>query len=255
MSGILSVGASGLAAAYAALQTTGHNIANVSTPGFKRQQTVQTAAVPQFGGAGFIGNGVNVTTIERSYSELATSEVNRAQSSASEADTQAAYLKRLDALMGDTTNGVGVAVDAFFNSLQAASAQPSSTSLRTALLGQANNLATRFSETVDGINQLKDTSANDLALTLKDINQLGKQVAVLNGRISLGLASGQTPNDLMDQRDQLIQNISQDIGVTTIKQSDGSINVLVANGDPLVVGDRSSSLASAADPIDHIPLA
>jgi len=250
MSGILSIGASGLAAAYTALQTTGHNIANVSTPGFKRQQTIQTAAVPQFGGSGFIGNGVNVTTITRTYSELATREVNRAETRAGEADTQAAYLKRLDNLMGDATTGVGAAVDSFFNSIQAMSAQPSSTGLRAAFLNSAGNLATRFSETVDGINVLKDGARSELSLSLKNVNDLGQQVATLNARISLGLASGQTPNDLMDQRDSLIRSIAGEIGVTAIKQDDGSLNLLVGNGQPLVIGDRVSSLAAATDPYD-----
>jgi len=254
-SGILSVGASGLAAAYTALQTTGHNIANVSTPGYKRQSVVQTAALPQFAGAGFIGSGVAVSTISRAFSDLATREVNRATSRASEADTQAAYLKRLDSVMGDADTGVGAAVDSLFNSMQSMSAQPSSTGQRAAFLNEVRNLATRFSDTINSINVLKNTSIRDLTESLNNINQLGKQVATLNSRISLALASGQTPNDLMDQRDTMIQGIANEIGVTVIAQDDGALNVLVGNGQPLVVGDRVSTLAAATDPNDPSKIA
>jgi len=249
-SGILSVGASGLTAAYTALQTTGHNIANVSTPGYKRQSVVQTAAEPQFAGAGFMGNGVTVSTISRAFSELATREVNRATSRASEAETQAAYLKRLDSLMGNADTGIGAAIDNLFNSAQSMSAQPSSTGQRQAFLNDARNLATSFSETVDSINLLKDTSVRDLTQSLKNVNELGKQVASLNSRITLALASGQKPNDLMDQRDNMIQGIANEISVTLTPQGDGALNVLVGNGQPLVVGDRFSTLAATTDPND-----
>ena len=245
-SGILSIGASALTAAYAALQTTGHNIANVSTPGYHRQQTEQASTY----GAGYVGNGVSASVITRAYSELATAEAARAESRASEATTQAAYIRRLDSLFGDATTGVGAAVDSFFNSMQALSAQPSSTGQRTAFLNEARNLATRFSETVDGINQLKDTATRDLSLSLNNINDMGRQVASLNAQISLALASHQAPNDLMDQRDFLIRGIASEISVTTVVQSDGAINVLVGNGQPLVVGDRVSSLAAGIDPGD-----
>lgn len=244
--GLSAIGASALTAAYAGLQTTGHNIANVSTPGYKRQQTGQTSTF----GAGFVGNGVSVTTITRAFSELATGEANRAESRASEAGTQAAYMKRLDNLMGDATTGVGVAIDSFFNSIQALSAQPSSTGQRAAFLNEARNLAQRFSETVGEIGILKETATRDLSLSLNNINDMGRQVASLNSNIVLAVASGRAPNDLMDQRDNLIRRIAGEVSVTTIEQGDGAINVLVGNGQPLVVGDRVSTLSGAVDPAD-----
>jgi flagellar hook-associated protein 1 len=245
-SGILSIGASGMTAAYTALQTTGHNIANVSTPGYKRQQTVQTSTY----GAGYAGSGVSISTVTRVYSELATGEANRAESRASEASTQSTYMGRLDNLLGDSTSGVGAAVDSFFNSLQALSAQPSSAAQRTAFLDETRNLAARFTEAVDGINQLKDTATRDISLSLNNINDMGRQVATLNSAISLALASGMAPNDLMNQRDNLVRNIASEIGVTTIDQSDGTVNLLVGNGQPLVVGDRVSTMAVGMDPAD-----
>lgn len=254
-SGILSIGTSGLTAAYAALQTTGHNIANVSTPGYKRQEVVQTSMVPQFAGSGFIGKGVEVTTITRAYSELATLEVNRTESRASEASAQSTYLQRLDSLLGDSGTGIGVAVDTLFNSMQAMSTQPSSTAQRAAFLGEARNLATRFAETADGINVLKDTATRDLTLSLKSINELGRQVASLNSRIALAVASGQTPNDLMDQRDSMIHSIAAEISVGVTRQDDGALNVTIGNGQPFVVGERMNALAISTDPNDPGKLA
>ena len=245
-SGILSIGASGLTAAYTALQTTGHNIANVSTPGYKRQETQQMATF----GAGFSGNGVSVSTVTRAYSELATTEANRAESRATEATARSTYLGRLDNLLGDSTSGIGAAMDTFFNSLQNMTTQPSSTAARAAFLSDASNLAARFSDTINGINILKDTAARDMSMSLKNINDMGKQVAALNGRISLAQASGMAPNDLMDQRDYLIRQIAGEISVTVVDQGDGALNLLVGNGQPLVVGDRVATLAGGNDPAD-----
>ena len=253
--GLIGVGTSALSAAYTGLQTTGHNIANVSTPGYKRQQAVQAASLPQFSGSGYTGKGVTVSSIVRAYDELATREVNRAEARAGEATTAAAYMKRLDRLLGDTTTGIGAAVDNLFNNLQAMSAQPSSVGQRAVFLDQARNLAARFSETSESINILKDTAARDLSLSVAHVNELGRQVGSINARIALALSSGQTPNDLMDQRDSLIRGIGGEMGVTTVAQEDGSLNVLVGNGQPLVVGTRVTVLTAGSDPNDSAKVA
>jgi flagellar hook-associated protein 1 len=173
-SGLFSIGTSGLTAAYTALQTTGHNIANVSTPGYKRQETVQTPLVPQFSGAGFVGKGVSVTDIRRTYDELVSRDATTAESHAAEASTQSAYMGRLDSLMGDTTTGVGVSVDNFFNSMQALSARPSDTVARATFLDQAGTLAARFSDTADGIGSLKNSAANDITQAVASVNDFAR---------------------------------------------------------------------------------
>ena len=254
-SGLFGIGASGLAAAYMGLQTTGHNITNVSTPGFKRQQAVQVAATPQAVAAGFIGHGVNVQAITRAYSELATRETVRAETRASEATTQSAYLNRLDSLMGDSDTGIGQAIDSFFNSIQAMSAQPSSSGQRAAFLAQVSNLAKRFSETSGSIEVLRAGAAREMSGSLTSINDLSKQVASLNSRISLASSTGQAANDLLDQRDELVRRIATQVNVTTVAQSDGTVNVFAGTGQPLVVGSRSNALGSVIDPNDPSAIA
>jgi flagellar hook-associated protein 1 FlgK len=248
--GIFSIGASGLTAAYTALQTTGHNIANVSTPGYKRQSAIQAALVPQFSGAGFVGKGVAVTDIIRNYDALVSSEATSAESRAAEANSQSAYMGKIDSLMGNTSTGVGVAVDSFFNSLQALSTQPSDSASRADFIDQASNLAARISSTADDLSSLKDQAASQLGQSVNSVNDYARQVASLNNSISLAVATGKTPNDLMDQRDTMIRNIATQIGVTTVDQGNGAISVFVANGQSLVVGDKANTLAIGADPND-----
>ena len=254
-SGLFSIGTSGLTAAYTALQTTGHNIANVSTPGYKRQETVQAALLPQFTGSGFIGKGVAVTEIRRTYDALVTREATCAESRAADATTQSSYMARLDRLIGDSATGVGVAIDSFFNSMQALSARPSDAASRAAFLDQASNLAARVTDTASEIAALKNSAANDVSQSVASVNDYARQVAALNNRIALASATGSTPNDLMDQRDTMIRGIAVQIGVTTVTEGNGAVNVFIGNGQSLVVGDRANQLAVANDVNDPTRLA
>ncbi len=254
-SGLFSIGASGLTAAYTSLQTTGHNIANVSTPGYKRQETVQAAVVPQFTGAGFVGKGVAVTDIRRTYDALLTTDATNAESGAAQANTQSAYMARLDSLMGNTDTGIGVSVDNFFNSMQALSVRPADAASRAAFLDQADSLAANISDTADQINALKSTVANDMSQSVAGVNDLARQVAVLNDSISVAVSTGKTPNDLMDQRDTLIREIAKQIGVTTVSESNGAVNVFVGNGQSLVVGDQANKLTVGNDVNDPAKIA
>ena len=83
---ILTIGQSGLFAAQAGVLTTGHNISNAGTPGFSRQQIVQTSAGSQDLGVGFVGKGVDITTVKRVYNEFLSQQVLTAQTSSSQLD-------------------------------------------------------------------------------------------------------------------------------------------------------------------------
>jgi flagellar hook-associated protein 1 FlgK len=247
---LLGVGASGLAAAYAAINTTSHNISNVNTPGYSRQQTVQTTMPGQFSGGGFVGRGVAVETIRRAYNDQVNSQVQFTQAQTSESTTQSTLMKAVDKLFAADDVGVGSALDNFFSSLTEASSRPADMAARAAVISSGQQLATRLNQ-VSG--QLDEQGRNvDLGIraTVTQINSLAQKMARLNDAISLAKGSGQTPNDLLDQRDEVLRQINEQVGVSTLEQSDGSLNVFLSSGAALVIGSAPATMSISYDPAD-----
>src|SRR5271169_1107950 len=117
-SGILSIGASALNAAYTALRTTGNNIANVNTPGYSREVTSFSPQIATSDGSMYIGNGVAVDAIARVYSDFLGQQTNLAQANASQADSTAQLTGQINNMFADTTTGLGAAIDNFFTQIQ-----------------------------------------------------------------------------------------------------------------------------------------
>ncbi|TJZ73822.1 flagellar hook-associated protein FlgK [Chitiniphilus eburneus] len=250
-SSVFNIGVSGLNAANLGLVTTGHNIANTNTPGFSRQYLKQSAPYPQLTGSGFTGLGVKVDSIQRVYDQFLTRQVQTAQSAASYLQTYLSHLEDIDNIVADPTTGVSPALQNFFAAVQNVATKPADTAARSALLASAQSLVTRF-QTVD--NQLNESYTNlngELNNTVASINALGKQIAMLNKEISVQSSSGQPPNDLLDQRDQMLKELNSYVKATTVMQTDGTMNVFIGSGQNLVVGGNSFELAtepSQADP-------
>ena len=249
---IYGIGVSGLAAAQAGLLTTGHNITNVNTPGYSRQEALQAARQPQFTGGGYIGQGVNVTSVRRVYSDFLATQTLQSQAGASHLDTYNTELGQLSNLFSDATNGLAPALSDFFAGVNAVAAHPADIPSRQALVSSAQSLVSRF-QTLN--QQLDDTRAginSQVASTVGNVNALASDIASLNHRIAVGYANGggQPPNDLLDQRDDLLMQLNQQLGATSVTQSDGSVNVFLANGQAIVVGEESFKLTAAPDPTD-----
>lgn len=245
-SNILNIGVSGLAAAQAGLLTTGHNISNATTPGFNRQQTVQSTNTPQFTGAGYFGQGTNVVTVKRIYNQFLATQALTAQTRLSELSAYAGQISQIDGLLADSSAGMSSAFNDFFRGVHEVAANPASIPARQSMLSMAQALVGRF-QSVDGrLNEIRDGVDTQLGSTIADINSYATQIAQLNQRIILAEASGpnQPANDLLDQRDQLVAQLSQQVRVTTLAESDGSLSVFVGNGQAVVVGSQSFGLAT-----------
>lgn len=246
-SSVFNIGVSGLAAAQAGLLTTGHNISNASTPGFNRQQIVQSTNTPQFTGAGYFGQGTNVTTVKRIYNQFLANQTLSAQTRLSELNAYADQIRQIDGLLADTSAGLSTALNDFFRGVHEVAANPSSIPARQSMLSMAQALVSRF-HSVDGrMNEIRDGVDTQLASTIADINSYTAQIAQLNQRIILAQAAGpgQPANDLLDQRDHLIAQLNQQVRVTTLTESDGSLSVFVGNGQAVVIGAQSYGLAAA----------
>lgn len=252
-SGILGIGVSGLSAAQAGILVTGHNISNVTTPGYNRQQTVQTtnAALPS--GSGFFGQGVQVTTVQRLYSDFLTTQVNQAQAQGSQLSTYSTQINQIDNLLGNATVGLSPALQNFFSSVQGVSNTPSSVPSRQSMLSASQSLVSSFQTLNQQLADARNSVNSQITGSVTSINSYAKQIAQLNQSIvaALNSSSGQTPNDLMDQRDALIAQLNKEIQATVLKQSDGSYSVFIGSGQGMVVGSQTMSLAAVPSPTDQ----
>lgn len=242
-----SIGVSALATAQAGLLTTEHNISNVNTPGFHRQQIVQSTNIPQYTGIGFLGQGVHVDTVKRIYDQMLDGQLMQAQTQSSQLESYYAQIEQLDNMLADPSAGVSPALQEFFNGVHDVVTSPASIPSRQAMLSGAQTMAARFQAINQRFTEIRDGVNSEIRSSVGVVNSYAQQIASLNQQIGVaqGAAGGQQPaNDLLDQRDQLIGDLNRIIKVSTVKQEDGSLNVFIGNGQTLVLGAQSFTLGA-----------
>jgi flagellar hook-associated protein 1 len=251
MSNVLTIGKSALNAAQVGIATVGHNIANASTPGYSRQVVVQAAAQAQNFGYGFVGQGANVVGIQRVYNETLAKQVINATSTAKASSAYYSNISQINNLLSDSTAGLNPVITSFFSAVSAAAANPSDTATRQTFMSSAQSMINRFNSVNNQLQDMRNSINTQITASVDTINSYASQIATLNDTINKALNStGNPPNDLMDQRDQLVAKISEQIQTTVIKQDDGSYNVFAGSGMPLVVGTTQYSLYTRASETD-----
>lgn len=254
MIGILESALSGLMAFQRSLDTTSHNIANVNTEGYSRQRVELSARPAQFIGAGYIGQGVNIAAVSRSYDQFITKQLISSTSAFTEASTLFTSASRVDNIISNEATGLSPALKSFFNAVNEVANDPSSVPARQVMVSEAASLAQHFNTLSSQFEDLRNQTNNQMQVTIDDINAFAENVAALNSKIATASSrtSGeQLPNDLMDQRDALLAKIAEKISISTFVQEDGSINVFIGNGQSLVSGTNAAKLSlgeSSADP-------
>jgi flagellar hook-associated protein 1 FlgK len=255
MAGILSTGLSGLIASQRALDTISHNVANVNTEGYSRQHVELSASLPQFTGGGYIGQGVNVASVARSYDQHIANQLTSSSSAYSETNTFSALAMQVDNIVSSEATGISTSFKSFFNSVNDVSNDPSSMSARQVMTSEANSLSLQFNRLSSKFGELRTQVNGQMQGSVDEINSFAESIAVLNKKIiaesSHGGVGTQLPNDLLDQRDALVTQISQKISVNVQPQPDGTINLFIGKGQSLVLGASSSKLSltgSSADP-------
>ncbi|MCM8610721.1 flagellar hook-associated protein FlgK [Accumulibacter sp.] len=246
-SGILGTGVSGLLAAQYGLQTTEHNIANANTPGYTRQRVIQGSNAGDMTGGGFLGRGVHIATVERVYSRFLTEQVDQAQAGASQLDSYAAHIRRIDSLLADAQAGLSPALQGFFDGVAQVAANPSNLSSRQLMISSAQGLSARYQSLGTQLAQMYDQINGEIRDSVTAINSHAEQIARLNEQIGLAQAtSGHSPNDLLDARDYQVAELNKLIRVKTSSSGDGSVSVFIGSGQQLVVGSQSTALAVTA---------
>jgi flagellar hook-associated protein 1 len=251
MPDMLGTGLSGLRAMQRALDTTAHNIANVSTEGYSRQRIDFATRTPQSLGGNWIGSGVDVEAVRRVYDQFVSQQTRTSGGSLARLEAYTSQAERLDNLLGDTTNGMGASLQRFTDALNEVSSTPSSIPARQVLLSEGQAFVERL-KTYDSRLREMDAEVNSrMAGEAREITTLARDLARLNEDISVAMQStGSPPNDLLDQRDLLIDQLSTKIGITVVAEGDSTLNVFVGNGQPLVLGNTASQLTTAPDAID-----
>ncbi|MDP1594642.1 MAG: flagellar hook-associated protein FlgK [Gallionella sp.] len=251
-SNIYSASLSGMNAAQYGLATTQHNIANASTPGYTRQQMVVTARSSQATGAGFVGQGVDVGSVVRIYDEFLTTQVRQEQSQASYLSTYLSSMQQIDNLVADPATGVSPAMQDFFNAMNGVANTPESIPARQTVLSSAQAAVNRFQSMDQRLNDISNGLTGQIAGSVQMVNTYATQIAALNGNIksALSMSQGQQPNDLMDQRDYLVNQLNKEIKVSVQQQSDGSMSVFVGNGQALVIDEKAMALQVVQSPVD-----
>ncbi|MFN3439148.1 MAG: flagellar hook-associated protein FlgK [Acidovorax sp.] len=240
---LLSVGARALLANQVALQTAGHNIANVNTAGYSRQTVVLQTVQGQFTGGGYIGQGVDVQTILRNQSELLTRQAATAGSVQSADIVRAERLKQLQEVFSGGTAGLGAAINDMMNAFSDVVSAPTDITARTVVLTRMDETAARMRSAADRLNEIQYTVTEQLQSSATAVNSLAMQMASINEQIARAKGNGQTPNDLLDQRDQVIRDINQYVQTTQIPADDGTIGLFVAGSQPLVLGTTATQLS------------
>jgi flagellar hook-associated protein 1 FlgK len=250
MSALMSIGKTAMYASYAALQTTGNNIANANTAGYSRQEVQLADATGQFTGSGFFGKGVDVTTVTRSYNQFLTNQAVSTGSTSAADSARLDKLTQLESVFPVGASGIGYAAGGLMNSFTDVASNPGDSSARQVALSSAQELAARFKSAGDQLSDMQTGIVQDAKAQVASVNSLAKQVANLNQQIAATKGLGQAPNQLLDQRDQLVSQISSIIGVTTITADDGSVGVFIGGGQSLVLGANANTLKAVPDSFD-----
>jgi flagellar hook-associated protein 1 FlgK len=247
---LMSIGMRAMFANSASLNVTGHNIANANVEGYSRQEVELATAAGQFTGAGFFGKGVNVVNVKRAHDQFLTMQLAAAKSMASMDESRYMQLTQLENLFPPGDQGLGYAMGDFFTSMVDLSNTPGDSSARQAVLARAADVSDRFANSAVRLDMMQDGVRSDMEVSAQTVNALAARVAQLNEQIAANRGSNQQPNDLMDERDNLINQISGYVNVTTIAADDGSVGVFMAGGHRLVLGSESAEMTVRPDPMD-----
>lgn len=253
MSSLINSAMSGLSAAQSALNTTSNNIASYNVTGYTRQTTVLASANSTLGAGGWVGNGVYVSGVQREYNAFITNQLRAAQNQSSGLTTRYEQVSKIDNMLSSSTNNISTTVQDFFSSLQTLVSNAEDPAARQTVLGKAAGVVNQF-KVADQYLRDQDKQVNlSITSTVDQINNYTSQIASLNDKISrlTGVGAGASPNDLLDQRDQLVSELNKLVGVEVNVQDGSTYNITMANGYTLVAGTKSNQLAavpSKADP-------
>jgi flagellar hook-associated protein 1 FlgK len=246
----LNIAARALTTNQSVLQVIGHNISNASTVGYSRQSVSLDAVAGQKVGNGYFGKGVELTSVKRSYDAFLTKQANTTATVAAGDEVRYQKMQQIEALFPLGEGSLGTQLNNALNAWVDVQASPADSTARQVVIDRADEFAARIRDTAARLGEIGESAKLQSAEVVKAINQMAAQFADLNKKVVSGVAAGHPPNDLLDQRDQLLAELNKKINVSSVAADDGSVTLFVANSYPLVIGSKAGSLAVEADPLD-----
>jgi flagellar hook-associated protein 1 FlgK len=245
---LVEIGKSALFTAQQAISVSGHNIANVNTPGFSRQQVTLAENRPENGSPGQIGTGVHAESIRRSFDSFVEQQLLASRERLGEFTASSNALARLEPMFGDANNlGIGAGLNEFFGALQDVATNPNDLSARTVLLSKSTALASRFNQSAADLTSAQEFLDRQVGQTVTDANRLTSQIADLNAKIAYAESSGQQANDLRDQRGVALAGLGELVEVSSIEDATGQLTVFAGRGHVLVDKERTYQLVTVPD--------
>lgn len=253
MSDMLNTAVSGLLTFQRALSTTSHNIANVNTEGYSRQRVDISTQIPSYSGDSYYGNGVNVNAVTRVYDQFLTAELRATTSTFSKYDFLTELAGNIDDVIADSEGGISPAIQEFFSAAQEVADDPTSTTARYNLINVAESLTAQFHNLDTRFQQLQENTSEDIRNTVDEINGLVESIRQINvqlNKIEGAGSSSQQSSDLLDQRDQLMLELSEKIDISTINEGDENLSIYIGNGQTILNGTEAFTLQAVPNTSD-----
>lgn len=254
MADLLNIALSGMTAQRAALTVTGNNISNANTAGYSRQQAVVSTVTPAYLGGAYLGSGVQVDGIRRIADGFLTNQIRTDTSVLSQVSTYHDNIRTMDGLLANEATSLSSSMQEFFSAMQTAANDPSSVPARQVVLSQSSSLVSRFNSFNEMIGQQNTAVNSSLHSYVDQLNSLAASVAELNVQIAGKTLNGAAsmPNDLLDKREEVLRQMSELASVTVVNSTDGTVNVFIGQGQGLVFGAKSATLATIRNPSDPL---
>jgi flagellar hook-associated protein 1 len=239
----LATALSGLNADQGALEATTNNVANVNTPGYSREVPVLETSDPVVVDPLTFGTGVTLQSIESIRDPILESQIQQETETQGQLNALVSALQQTQVTFSSSTGDIGTAISNFFDSINQLATDPADSSLRQGVLTAAGNLATAFNTAANNLTSQSASLNASVQQTVGQINQLTQQIAQLNGQIGDIQNAGENAGTFIDQRTQLIDQLSSLVDVSVIP-SDKTLTLTTANGTPLVAGQQSFQLTT-----------
>lgn len=251
MSNLFVTGLSGLQAFQRALDATSQNIANSNTEGYVRQRADFSTRESSLVGDVWVGSGVAVGRVRRVVNDFLADQSRTAQSSAARMEVFASQSARVANLLGNASGGLSSSLQRLQNAIEGVATEPASIAARQVMLGELQGTVAQL-RSLDGRLRDFETEANgQIAAEVTAIDGLASGLAAMNREIAAAKASsGGVPNELMDERDRLLDKLAGKVALRFVPNQDGTVNVLVGQGQTLVLGDVAARVALQPDPTD-----
>ena len=237
MADILSIGAGATQLYRQALSTVSNNIANLNTEGYSRQISETSENSPSQQGTVFVGSGARLDNIERAYDEFAESSLRDSGSKLSNQQPLIDYANRVVDIMGSEASGLSSAMDKFFAAASALSADPASINLRSSFLRDAEGMASRFRELSDQLNAVETETREGIERQVNQLNSLTEKLAFVNKELNKKLTLASQPPMMLDQRDQLLREMSEITKIHVTESTSGQVTVRLASSAGSVITD------------------